>query len=244
MTLASEVKFLVDPATAARIRDWARARLEPDPFGEGPFADQYRTTSLYFDTPEFDVFNRRGSYGRSKYRIRRYDGQPVAFLERKLRRGTRLCKRRSKVPLDQLARLDEPIVGPWAGTWFERRLIVRRLHPICQISYSRLARVGMRDSGPIRLTIDEDIRVQPATTAAFDGYGGVPALPQKMVLELKYRDTLPAIFRQLVEEFALTPRRASKYRFAMGALGLVLEDNVATPAAAHLRADAGDATYA
>ena len=92
--LASEIKFLVDPGTGSRIRDWARARLQPDPYGEGPFGDEYRTTSLYFDTPEFDVFRRRGSYGRSKYRIRRYDGEAGAFLERSAGRScrSRICR--------------------------------------------------------------------------------------------------------------------------------------------------------
>ena len=46
-----------------------------------------------------------------------------------------------------------------------------------------------------------------------------------MILELKYRHHLPAIFKRLVEEFALEPQRASKYRLGMtgdSARGLVL----------------------
>jgi hypothetical protein len=33
---ASEIKFLVSPALAEQIRDWARARLAPDPNAGGP----------------------------------------------------------------------------------------------------------------------------------------------------------------------------------------------------------------
>ena len=42
----------------------------------------------------------------------------------------------------------------------------------------------------------------------------------RLILELKYRGAPPAIFRQLVEEFALTPQTASKYRLGVVALGL------------------------
>lgn len=233
---ASEIKFLVDLVTARRIRDWARARLAPDPYGEGPFGDEYRTTSLYFDTDALDVFHRRGSYGRSKYRIRRYDGESVAFLERKLRRATRLTKRRTVVPIEDFVRLAgacDPIAGDldgeWPGSWFERRLIVRRLRPVCQISYQRLARVSMRDTGPIRLTLDEDVRTVTTEQIGFADAQGLPVLPHKMVLELKYRTALPAVFKQLVEEFTLTPQRVSKYRFAVDARGLAPEEAAATP---------------
>ena len=90
----------------------------------------------------------------------------------------------------------------------------------------------MRETGPIRLTLDEDLRVLPRTHVRFGGNDALPALPQMMVLELKYRETLPALFKQLVEEFTLTPRRVSKYRFAVGALGLCPEDTVPEDTAA------------
>ena len=67
----------------AALREWARAHLAPDHFGSGPHGDGYTTTSLYFETPGFDVYHRRGSYGRSKFRIRRYGEADIVFLERK-----------------------------------------------------------------------------------------------------------------------------------------------------------------
>src|SRR5678809_703047 len=98
----AEIKFLVDEATGLRIREWARKRLEADPHGTGPHADEYRVSTLYLDTAARDVFHRRGSYGRSKYRVRRYGEEPRVFLERKLRTGSRLAKRRTDIPLDSL----------------------------------------------------------------------------------------------------------------------------------------------
>ena len=82
---AAEVKFLLAPSEADAVRAWARGRLPPDPHGAGEDADYYRITSLYADTAAQDVFFRRGSFGRSKYRIRRYADSDMVFLERKLR---------------------------------------------------------------------------------------------------------------------------------------------------------------
>ena len=83
---AHELKFVIGPDVAPRIRRWARIHLDADIHGTGPFGDEYRTTSVYFDTDDYDVFNRRGSFGRSKYRIRRYGDEDAFFLERKMRR--------------------------------------------------------------------------------------------------------------------------------------------------------------
>src|SRR5688572_20602071 len=101
---ASEIKFLVEPDQAADIRSWARANLTPDPHGTGPFGDEYDTASIYFDTQDLDVLQRNGSYGRAKYRIRRYAQGDVVFLERKLRRPRIVAKRRTQTTILDLDR--------------------------------------------------------------------------------------------------------------------------------------------
>src|SRR6187549_3987267 len=101
---AFEIKFVVDSQMGERIREWARTFLDADPHGTGPFRDEYRTSTLYFDTAEGHVFHRRGSYGRAKYRIRRYEDGDSVFLERKLRRPGMLVKRRTQVALHELER--------------------------------------------------------------------------------------------------------------------------------------------
>jgi hypothetical protein len=216
---ASEIKFLVPRATGAAIREWARQRLVSDPHGSGPFGDEYRVTTIYFDSPEFDVYHRRGSFGRSKFRIRRYDDCSEVFLERKLRRPGMLTKRRTPVDLSLLARINGHPSDAWAGTWFERRLQLRKLRPVCELSYTRSAREGVSDSGPIRLTLDERLhawaadRPEPGLRT-----GGVGILESSTILELKYRAEAPLLFKELVEEFGLRPRAISKYRLAAAAL--------------------------
>jgi hypothetical protein len=222
---ASELKFVVSRVRAQQIRDWARARLSPDPNASDGSIDNYHITSLYFDTKHFDAFHRRGSFGRSKYRIRRYGASEAAFLERKLKTRGLLSKRRSVVHLDELKRLgdSQPERG-WAGFWYHQRLLARRLNPVCQISYRRTARVAMTGLGPIRLTLDDDIRALGANGLLFDAdKKGTRLSEEQIIIELKYRFEMPVLFKLLVEEFALNPQPISKYRLAAVTLGLVTE---------------------
>ncbi|MBM3841493.1 MAG: polyphosphate polymerase domain-containing protein [Verrucomicrobia bacterium] len=222
---ASELKFLVPPALCAPIRDWARARLSPDPHVSADLGDAYHITSLYFDTERFDVFHRKGSYGRSKYRIRRYGPSEFAFLERKLKTRGLVSKRRSLVEIDALAHLaDGTPDRDWLGFWYHQRLVARRLKPVCEIAYRRTARVAATSAGPIRLTLDEDIRAVAANRVAFNGaHEGCLLSRDHVILELKFRLEMPGVFKELLQAFQLKPQALSKYRLAAVALGLVAE---------------------
>jgi len=224
---ASEIKFVVPRPLADQIRDWTRARLSPDPNGAGNLSDVYRITSLYFDTEQFEVYHRKGSFGRSKYRIRRYGSSEVAFLERKLKTHGLVSKRRTIVRVDELERVSGPAAErSWAGCWYHRRLLARQLRAVCQISYERTARVSMTRCGPIRLTLDNAICARPVSGIAFTAAGdGALLLEHEVIVELKFRFEMPALFKQLVEEFGLNPKPISKYRMAAAALGLVAEQN-------------------
>jgi hypothetical protein len=219
---AREVKFLIDTERAPLIQEWMRANLGPDQFGEGPFQDQYATSSLYFESDTFDVFHRRGSYGRSKYRIRRYGTtSSIMFLERKFRTDRLLAKRRTIVPISDF----DYLVGTeanreWAGYWFHRRVLLRRLRPLVQLSYERTARLGSSSTGPIRMTIDFNLRVLPLPDRAFLPGLGFPILEGQNIIEVKYLVALPAVIKQLSEQFKLRPQPVSKYRTGLAALGL------------------------
>ncbi len=217
---ASEVKCLVDPATGDRIREWARRHLDADPHGAGPFGDEYSTTSLYFDTIDRVVLHRRGSFARAKYRIRRYGALDFVFLERKLRKTSIVVKRRARVPMESLERLDgKGTTMAWVGDWFRRRVEVRGLRPVCVLTYRRMARGLSGDPSFARLTLDDCIRVAPIDRPRFDwSEPGIPILEGRLILELKFRGRLPAVFKRLVDDLALNVQTASKYRFGMTAL--------------------------
>lgn len=216
---AREMKFLVDEHLAPDLRQWARLNLSRDAFGMGPYGDDYTTTSLYFETPAFDVYHRRGSYGRSKFRIRRYNAADVVFLERKFRTSRLLAKRRTTVPIDEMDHLAGSTPDPaWPGYCFHRRVLLRGLSPLIQMSYDRTARVGIASGGPMRMTIDTNLRVLPMPDRAFIPGVGFPLIEGRCIVELKYRVTMPALFKQLVERFRLAPSPVSKYRIGLGAL--------------------------
>ena len=215
---AFEVKFLVEPDAAARVRQWARTHLTPDPHGTGPFGDEYRTTSVYFDTASYDVFHQRGSFGRGKYRIRRYGEDDAVFLERKMRQAIVLAKRRTRTPLATLQRLRQAPAPGWAGYWFHRRVAARDLRPVCQVTYQRTARILARNGDQIRLTLDSDLRARLLRDVRFALNAGMPVTDGQSILELKFKGFAPAIFRQLVEDLALNPQSASKYRLSVARL--------------------------
>lgn len=219
---ATELKFLVTPDVGDAVRAWAREHLTADPHGAGVHGDAYSTTTLYTDTPDQDVYRRRGSYGRSKYRVRRYGVSDVAFLERKLRTRSLLSKRRSIVPLRELARLDDGLgeLSDWPGLWFASRLAARRLHPICQVTYDRTARVTSTPYGLARLTVDAHLSARAATQWAFEAPEYTPVLQDQQIVELKFLVAMPAIFKRLVETFGLAPTTVSKYRLSVAGLGM------------------------
>ena len=130
--------------------------------------------------------------------------------------------------LDRLA-LPRPEPG-WAGAWYHERLLLRRLRPICQITYDRTARIGMAPTGLIRLTVDDNLRAWPLRSLLFmNGQPPITIQPDQAIIEMKYRETLPALFKEAVEAFALNAQAFSKYRMAVKALGFAAEEG--TPAA-------------
>src|SRR5439155_13777740 len=147
-----------------------------------------------------------------------------------------VSKRRSIVKISDLERLTDPQPDcHWIGYWYAQRLLARRLRPLCQIAYHRTARVAMTSYGPIRLTLDEDIRALALGGLDFNNVErGTLLLEDQVILELKYRFDMPLLFKLLVEEFALEPQPLSKYRLAVGALGFVKSPSIDFPADGHL----------
>lgn len=195
--------------------------MNPDPHGQGPQHDVYTIHSLYLDTQNFDVLHRNGSFARGKYRIRRYGASDVVFLERKMKSRGLISKRRTPIPLAELRRAAEPAPDRrWPGFWYHRRLLARELKPVCQIGYTRTARMVRTETGNFRLTLDENISACPARGFSYEP----PSEPtwfsgDRVILELKFRGHVPALAQTLIERFGLQPQPSSKYRIAGALLG-------------------------
>ncbi|HUS37761.1 MAG TPA: polyphosphate polymerase domain-containing protein [Verrucomicrobiae bacterium] len=214
--MVHETKFLISLEKAPAILDWARKHMDGDPHGNGEHRDEYLVQSLYLDTAEWHVFRKIGSYGRAKFRIRRYSDENWLFLERKMKRAGVVRKKRTTIGLEELPGFKNHI----NGFWYDRRLTLRQLKPMCYIQYHRVARQKMTSDGMLRLTLDRSLEFNTNVTAwSWPNRGGEPVLNDKAILELKYPNelALPSLAKQIIAEFNLNPAAASKYRMAIRA---------------------------
>lgn len=221
---AYELKFEVTPDDVVRMKAWAREHLHPDPHAGTDGA--YRVTSVYCDTPAFDIFHRSSGYRGGKLRMRRYDSAPFVFLERKVRRGDVVRKRRVEVHPEDLPRLSAFVGGAppeagWEAGWFLDHAMKKGVAPTCRVGYRRTAFFGLSGSQAVRLTIDEDlIGVPTRGWEAQPLQEGLALLPERALLELKFHTVMPELFRKLLPELPLQTARVSKYRRCVRLCGL------------------------
>jgi hypothetical protein len=222
-TPAFEVKFLLTRAEAQEVERRLRGRLAPDPHADPALGGAYRVTSVYFDTPTFDVYRRSDGFRRRKYRLRRYGSAPTAFLERKAKRRQQVRKRRVSVPLAELTTLTAEVPADWPGAWFATQLAKRQLRPVCRVSYERVALVGACPEGPIRVTFDRDAHGGPAAGLEPERViEGPRLLGDEVITEFKFLGAMPGAFKEVIEGLRLNPKSVSKYRRCVEAVGLAV----------------------
>ncbi|MGQ0626601.1 MAG: polyphosphate polymerase domain-containing protein, partial [Phycisphaerales bacterium] len=210
-TPATELKFLVGRAVGEAVASWAAQTLTPDP--HGGLAGLYQTTTLALDTPGLDVFHRTPGYTGCKYRVRRYGSNDWVFLECKRKSGDRVSKERVTLPHDRLeAAMRDPESHSDGGS-LGRAVIDAGLRPSAMIAYARRAFFANTPEGPIRLTVDHDLRGSSADSwNVLAPTPGTLLEPERFIVEMKFVDTLPTLLRGLVAELGLNPRSLSKYR--------------------------------
>jgi hypothetical protein len=219
---AFELKFQLREDQAQAVARWASQHLNLDPHADPKLGNAYRVHGLYFDTPALDVFHRAPGYKKKKYRLRRYGANTLVYLEQKRKSAGKVSKRRVQVIAAELERLraGSPVDPEWPGHWFHRRISVRKLAPSCFISYERHAYFGENAEGPLRLTLDRFVQSQAANRWTVEEVvNGKSMLAGYVLLELKFRRQVPALFKAMMQDFGLTPGSLSKYRLAIQALG-------------------------
>jgi hypothetical protein len=229
-----ELKFTIQPSLANEIREWAKAHMAPDDHLVSGI-DSYRITSLYLDTPELGIFHRESKTKGRKFRLRRYGQSASIWLEIKRKKGDLVRKRRSQVAEHELATVHQPHsttvppIDPECA-WFQDRIDRYKLQPSTWVQYDRFAWVGREQDHHTRLTIDKDIRCLTAKDWLVPSeLGGLAAeLTSSQQLELKFCDTMPLLFKNLMTEFSLTRSVLSKYRTSVSICYLVLPESLAS----------------
>ncbi|MCM2374997.1 polyphosphate polymerase domain-containing protein [Aporhodopirellula aestuarii] len=239
-----EMKFMLDESLSSQVRDWAIDHLGIDEnCDEG---NSYDINSLYLDTPELDLYHRTGVIGKAKHRIRRYGRDQMLVLESKRKKNMVVRKNRTAVFESDLtprlmsrssdrvsqiadsATTEETVAETedvWCGDWFMRRLVKRNLAPAVQIAYRRFARTSMIDGENLRLTIDSNLTAAPAdnwnVAGKHDDFlegdrNAFRSIGNFEILELKFQNSMPHLFKELLRTFPIPGTNFSKYRTAIG----------------------------
>jgi hypothetical protein len=223
-----ELKYVIDEATALRIRDFVKTYLEPDEAGVGNPNHSYRVNSLYLDSDQLYTFWDwvNANRNRFKLRMRFYDSNPDApvFLEIKRRVSGCILKQRCGI-----RKHAAPVV--LAGQFPDLKDVVSRdakgfaalerfVSLICQleakpqalVTYLREAYIDPKNDG-VRVTLDREVRISPRNRCDFSLHMDQYTQPfqDTVILELKFNNRFPVWFSEMVQLFSLTRSAAAKY---------------------------------
>lgn len=214
-----ELKFLLSKTVSSQVRSWADERMHADPHCTSTTGDSYEIHTLYLDTGNLDLYYNTGVIGTTKHRLRRYGNEEKIWIETKRKKKDVVQKQRTLITPQDLNLLSHPHSGnpAWIGAWFQRRVMERDLHPATLVHYQRYARIAAHQGRTIRLTIDNQLAGRryclwevPGRLATLNELS-----PDLEILELKFYETLPPLFKHLLLEFPILATGFSKYRTAV-----------------------------
>lgn len=211
-----ENKYILSTAGYRMLRTRLRALMEGDENVNEQ--GEYFIRSLYFD----DAFQtglidkREGAMLREKFRIRFYNMDDRFIRLESKQKHDFLTKKESAVltrsqtedilagDLWELYNTDQPLLRS-----FYLKSRNRRLRPAVIVDYTREA-YTFED---VRITFDKDIRTANYAVDLFDpDLMTVPVLPgDRMILEVKYDDALPAAISRLLAPVPAARTAFSKY---------------------------------
>lgn len=216
----TELKYAVDPVSAAMTRSRLSPYMTPDPHN-GP--EGYPVRSLYFDSLADTDFQQKldGLDDRKKIRLRIYDpASPTAKLEVKEKHGGMQRKRSVTVSREEAAAL---AAGDYSSLrnsedsfvqelWY---LLESRLYrPKCIVEYDRFALIS--PDNETRITFDSGLRATEATADLFspDLLLYPVAEPGAITMEVKYDHFLLSNIKRALSVRASMQLSVSKYVLA------------------------------
>jgi len=230
-----ELKYLINEATAERVRDFVRCYLSMDEFGVGKPNYSYPVHSLYLDSDNLEIYWRtiNGDKNRFKLRLRYYSDHPdtPVFFEIKRRMKDVILKQRggvrqTAVPLLLRGHFPAPehmlsrdASGLVAVQKFCQLMAQLHAKPKSHIFYRREAYVS--DDDQVRVTMDRDVFSEPNLDPSIKVKMAKPvhAFVGFVILELKFTNRFPNWFRELVRMANVMQCGAAKYVSGVNLIG-------------------------
>lgn len=223
-----EMKYVVDEAVAAGVRDFVASYLTLDSYGARHPSLSYPVHSLYLDSPDLKLYQatNNGDKNRFKLRLRFYENDPEApvSFEIKRRCNNVIIKRRARVQrrcFEEVYRSGAPCMDDLAAPSMEQLrdleeffALKRSLDatPKVHVSYQREAWESAGNNS-VRVTFDRRVCSAPEFRLCLSPKltDPVAVFRDAVVLELKFTDRFPLWFEELVRVFHLRTRSAAKY---------------------------------
>ena len=180
---------------------------------DGRRMSAYRT--LYFDTPDFQLYrlHQGGRRVRYKVRSRQYVGTPLAFFEVKQKRGPNCTSKRRLATPELVTEMTGQLA---AFLHAQGALPASELEPKLWVDYTRITLVGRATAE--RVTIDLDLR--------YSDDDGALALPGLVIAELKSQGRPHASpLAHVMHQQLVRPAGFSKYCVGVSLLHPLLKHN-------------------
>jgi hypothetical protein len=223
-----EYKYRTTETKALALRHYIESYLQLDPYGVTQPDRSYPVHSIYLDSRDLHTYNDtiNGSRNRYKLRIRYYEKNETSpvYLEIKRRFDKVIAKKRAVVHREAVESLllgDAPspdhlvVASAEQLEALEAFCTIRaRLdaHPVAHVKYRREA-YESSESNSVRVTFDRHVVSEIHKSVSFptELIHPVDVFGNRVVLELKFTNTYPFWFKELVENFNLLQDSAAKY---------------------------------
>ncbi len=198
-----------------------KVRMKPY-FSMDPHATygEYMIRSLYFDDYFHSAYEEKdmGIFFRKKYRIRIYNCSDSSIkLERKLKQGKYILKESAPLSKDEFYSILNGNYGFLLQSphnllkEFYYECISSFLRPRVIVDYDRTPFI--LDEGTVRVTFDKRVRAAVGSFDIFDkDLFSLSCMPSdKLIMEVKYKELLPRLVRQMITGIPTEMVAASKY---------------------------------
>jgi VTC domain len=227
--LRYEYKYIVPNFRLSELRSMLMPFMRLDDEASKYAAGQYTVRSIYFDTPNFEMYHTKQQHlaHRMKVRLRGYtEGHDEApcFCEIKRKYEGPIIKNRAKVSFGNIKRIfaGEPIDNFLPATMqaenvrrFFYQIYTRHLTPVVNVIYDREPYVSkiFDPDNDARITMDKNLRsvAYPKIENLYNEHAVRHIMTETFILEVKFNRGCPAWMRPILANMELFKAPASKY---------------------------------